>query len=294
MIVIKMMGGLGNQMFQVALACKLKHLQREVKVDTSYFASLNEAEMLQKDTPRDCALALFDLNLEEAEPAEIERLQNPQMSWSRKVLYKLTGRRREQKVYVENSHKYLPALLQIEDAYLMGYWQSEKYFKDIRSEICKCFAFAKIELTDKNAEMKEQMGVEESVSIHIRGGDYLQKQNQNLFGGICTRKYYEMAIDRIRNEVQNPSFYVFTNDIEWAQKVLPSDMNFQFITWNGEEKAYIDMILMSKCRHHIIANSSFSWWGAWLGRQEGITIAPMRWMHDTEVEDIDCEGWIRM
>jgi len=149
--------------------------------------------------------------------------------------------------------------------------------------------------------LDDQESDTESVALHIRGGDYLNNLNAGTFGGICTKEYYCKAIEYIAQKIKNPKFYIFTNDKEYAKKIVNAvldstgeSINYQFVEGNDESHAYIDLVLMSKCKHHILANSSFSWWGEYLSDQSGITIAPSKWTNDSDNKDIYRENWVVM
>lgn len=133
-----------------------------------------------------------------------------------------------------------------------------------------------------------------SVSIHIRRGDYLSEINQGLYGGICTEMYYAKAITYICNKIDQPSFFVFSNEIDWVKNNVDIP-NPTYIDFNNGADSWQDMFLMSQCKHNIIANSSFSWWGAWLNRNTNkIVITPSRFINLEEDSDIIPDAWIRI
>lgn len=135
------------------------------------------------------------------------------------------------------------------------------------------------------------------VSIHIRGGDYITSKKDNaLFGNICTSNYYKNAIEHIKNSLKDPIFLIFTNDKDYAVQLLNGE-SFQIVDWNNGKESFRDMYLMSLCKHNIIANSSFSWWGAWLNQNDSkIVIAPNRWFNDSGIDqnDITPNNWIKV
>ncbi len=187
--------------------------------------------------------------------------------------------------------RFFPEVFNINEKYISGYWQSEKYFKDYEDDIRKLYSFPAInDVENKHIAM---MAMDtESVSLHVRRGDYL---NEPLLNGICEEKYYESAISEIKKRVNNPLFFVFSNDIPWCRVHFKQE-NIIFVDNNTGQNSYRDMQLMSFCKHHIIANSSFSWWGAWLGSKEGITIAPRKWFNGVNDCDMDIYPlkWIRI
>ena len=173
--------------------------------------------------------------------------------------------------------------------YLAGYWQSEKYFSFIEEKIKAEFTF-KIEIDDINKKYLEEMNKVESISLHVRRGDYLSSPSLN----VCTEKYYENAITYFRERIENPIFFVFSNDIEWCRQNI-NGKDIKYINVNKGERSYNDMRLMSACKHNIIANSSFSWWGAWLNSNaQKIIVAPNKWINNSKnvsESDIIPEKW---
>lgn len=174
---------------------------------------------------------------------------------------------------------------------MYGYYQSEKYFKEITNIIRKDFTFPKpVDII--NQKLINQIDNTESVSIHIRRGDYLNIPNTQ---NICSISYYKKAINLILKNISNPQFYIFSNDINWCKQHLQIDKAI-FISNNTGKNSFIDMQLMSCCKHNIIANSTFSWWGAWLNNNPNkIIISPNKWMNDTNgTGDIIPNDWIKI
>lgn len=285
------MGGLGNQLFQYALAEKMKALGYEVRLDISYYS-----ESAEGDTRRKCYADLFpQLNVEYASNNEIIRCK--EQSLLRRIRRKIC--RGSSSVYMEPGYEFQEDVFQFrkwDSKYLIGYWQSERYFKDMKEIIQKKFSLDFLILNDRNEKLKNHLAEEESVALHVRGGDYLKKENNEIWGDICNKEYYRKSIDYMQEHLHNPVFYVFTNDIEHAEQILRLvNVSHIFVDWNSEEEGYIDLYLMSLCKHQIIANSSFSWWGAWLNKNaEKIILAPDRWRNDGKNEDIYCSGWLRI
>lgn len=177
-------------------------------------------------------------------------------------------------------------------SFYIGFWQTEKYFSSIREEILTTFTFDKKMISLQTNNILHLIKNTNSVSIHIRRGDYLQKGVKEIFGNICTPTYYDKAISEIKNRIDNPNFFVFSNDIEWVKEniSIPSP---NYIDWNKGTDSWQDMFLMSQCKYNIIANSTFSWWGAWLNQNDNkIVIAPKRFLNDIETPDIFPKEWI--
>lgn len=172
---------------------------------------------------------------------------------------------------------------------VVGYWQSYKYVCD-RS----IFLFKEEKLSEKTKELQQSIESSNSIALHIRRGDYLLPQNEWLFGGICTINYYEKAIQYMCAHVQNPVFYVFSDDIPWVQENLAFP-NAAYVTHNKGKDSWQDMYLMTKCKHHIIANSTFSWWGAYLGtNKEKIVVCPPKLTNRGDSPNLFPDEWIKI
>ena len=175
-----------------------------------------------------------------------------------------------------------------------GTWQSERYFEHVKANIRKTFVFNMNLLSEQTSTIALQMRQETSVSIHIRRGDYLSDQYVDGFTGVCTVNYYENAIEQMQDQHENPCFYVFTDDKEWANEHFQLK-NAVYVYHNIGDNSWQDMYLMSQCKHNIIANSSFSWWGAWLNNNpDKIVVAPKLWWRLFEKDDVVPGDWIRI
>lgn len=176
--------------------------------------------------------------------------------------------------------------------YITGCSHSEKYFLEIKKRLIKLYQFDTID--NKNKSILELILKTNSVSIHVRRGDYL---SDPALGNLISKQYYIDAINYIKNKVNNPTYFIFSNDIEWCRQNLDLE-NCYYIDWNKGKESYRDMQLMSLCKHNIIPNSSFSWWGAWLNNNlEKIVVAPQRWINPkVQQSDIDIvpETWIKI
>ena len=285
MIVIEASGGLGNQMFQYALYKKLEFMNKDVVWDTSFFRS--------KQDLRELEIGVFGVQYRSISDKEVACIRGYgyQDSIIDKIKYKLKPSK--YLIYRDTIECFQPEVLEMDDVYLCGYWQSEKYFQDIRERILQEFIFP-ASVVKNNEALTNQMKSKNSVSIHVRRSDYLTEQNLKVYGNICTEKYYNNAINYIEEIVDNPRYYVFTDDLEWAKEYFKED-NYTIISENRGKDSYIDMYLMSQCKYNIIANSSFSWWGAWLNQNpDKKVLAPKKWFHNHEKEEIVCEEWIRI
>lgn len=320
MVIVQLAGGLGNQMFQYALYLKLKSLGKEVKIDDiSGFA---------EDVQRAPALAPFGIAYERPTKKELRQmLDSSPMPWHR-VRRKLFGRHK--KAYFEESKLFIPEVFAWDDIYLEGYWQSEKYFREVKEQVREAYDTDKLvsylRRTDawkgecapgqKSTgrafdQYLEKINNTCSVSIHIRGGDYLTPENQALFGGICTSAYYIEGIRQMRERYPGCRFFLFTNDRAWAGRQLgteradmaspqnPAEDTFSDITWIDLPEAgggdYAELVLMSRCKHHILANSSFSWWASYLNKYPGkIVLAPKHWLNGTDCDDLYRDDMCRL
>lgn len=286
MIIIKVQGGMGNQMFQYALYRKLKSHGKDAKLDiTLYSKVIVHDGFLLGD--------VFGLKLDLASETEVSKLGDVRRNLIFRAKRKFGIKKRTHfEPRNEQTIAYIPEILQMDNIYLDGYWQSEKYFMDIESLIREDFSF-KNSLVGRNYEASNEIANHNSVSLHVRRGDYL---NVPLYQHICTLDYYNKAIQYITKQIKEPRFYVFSDDISWCKANL-SIKNAIFVDWNTGKSNDIDMQLMSLCKHNIIANSSFSWWGAWLNRNpEKIVIAPMPWFSDYRIyqDDIVPSRWVRI
>lgn len=186
-------------------------------------------------------------------------------------------------------------LMGSDNKYYDGYWQSEKYFIDASTQIRNDFTFAN-PLDVINSEIVNKMQLSNSVSIHIRRGDYVQNPKVAEVHAMATMDYYKAAIEHIAENISSPHFFIFSDDITWVKSNLILDYQHEYVDHNRGENSFNDMRLMSACKHNIIANSSFSWWSAWLNaNQEKIIIAPKNWFkNNTSTEDLIPESWITL
>jgi len=178
-----------------------------------------------------------------------------------------------------------------------GFWQALSYFGHIRQELLEDFTFQPVS-DPKIQALERELADDNAVTLHIRGGDYLSAWAINYFKDVSTTAYYARAIDYCRQKLPGARFYIFTNDDDYAKLTLPAkDAPFIFVNQrlDSTRADWVDMMLMSKCKNHIIANSTFSWWGAWLHReQDGINIAPVGWVEGHTGNGLIPENWLRI
>ena len=275
MVAVQMSGGLGNQMFQYAFYLKLKSLGKEVKMDD--FTCYGPGE-------RKKMLDIFGVSYDRMTQEEYIRMTDSDLRLSHRIRRKLTGRKNLS--YREKWFNFDPEILVREPALFEGYFQTEKYFADIKEQVREAFVFRNLELSENMKEWERRITSGTAISVHIRRGDYLLPKNSYLFEGICDDAYYEKAIAFMKEKYPDAVFFFFSNDPAWVKEHYQDETYF-VVEGNDEDAGYVDMYLMSQCRHHILANSSFSWWGAWLNPHEDKTIAaPKGWLNGKDCSDI--------
>lgn len=295
MIISQLSGGLGNQMFQYAAGRRLaEKLKVELKLDLSFFQQKFDAGT----TPRAYALNIFHTTQTAASEKEINKLY---LKSKTRFINALINKLRmagalKGHLYKEKHFHFDPQVLQLKDPTLLfGYFQSEKYFIDIENIVRKEFTL-KETLPLKTAEMAKQIRSKESVAIHIRRGDYITNKAANVFHGICGLDYYNKAVGHIQKKTAHPHFYVFSDDPEFVKANFSKLKAVTFMS-DHVNKDYHELMLMSCCKHNIIANSSFSWWGAWLNHNpDKLVIAPKKWFQDQTIDTSDLipKNWLRI
>ncbi|MDD3012237.1 MAG: alpha-1,2-fucosyltransferase [Candidatus Gastranaerophilales bacterium] len=267
MIIVKLIGGLGNQMFQYALGKYLavKH-DSKLKLDLSGFESY-KAWKFELDN--------LNVQYESYNPDEITSLN-----------------------YIQEKQFHFDSdMLNLSDnVHLDGYWQSEKYFKEIEEYIRKDFSVV-TPINKENQSLLDLINSTNSVSLHVRRGDYITNPSANAFHGTCSLDYYNKSVEHIIENIDNPHFFLFSDESEWVKDNILINKPVTVVDINTIDNGYDDLRLMYNCKHNIIANSSFSWWAAWLNNNpQKIVIAPDKWflspVHDTK--DLIPQGWIKL
>ena len=272
MIIIRVMGGLGNQLQQYALYRKFQSMGTQARLDLSWFSEKTQAEAA---APRRFALSDFvDLSLEEASGKEVRALLGRAYEEPAGLAEKLKRRLAPKRLPLfEESEMFHGEVLSWDNRYLVGYWACEAYYADILERLRAEIRFPKGG-DQRNRETMEEMTGQTAVSIHIRRGDYLDAQNAVMFGGICTEAYYDTAIRYMKERCPEAVFYVFSDDTDYARAHYRG-AEYRIVDWNRGEDSFYDMQLMSCCKHNICANSTFSFWGARLNGTAGkIMIRP--------------------
>lgn len=284
MVIVKVIGGIGNQMFQYAFYMKMKSLGKDVRLYISDY---------KEDAKVKYMLDKFHVSFDEATKLDLKKYIG--------IGGKISGAGRRlagKKPFVIYDERldvgYQPEVLDIDDGVIGGYWQCEKYFKDISGDVRKVFSFTDDMLSNKCREIACKIESVNATSVHIRRGDYLLPENAQKYSGICTEEYYKKAMDYIRERFADTKFFFFSDDPEWVRDNLCGDGDV-VVDCNTGDDSYLDIYLMSKCKNNIIANSSFSWWGAWINSNPNkMVIAPHRWFKHYEVSDAICEDWIKV
>lgn len=291
MIIMNLKGGLGNIMFQYALG---RHLSIKNKSDLRFNIRS------YKDHPLgDYSFSLEAFNID---------VRNRLITFFDFLRFKIRQKRSdkmgaltnylfadESKYVQEAGFHFNPNVLTLKDnVFLDGYWQNEKYFIDIKDILLKDFT-VKSPLQGRNKEMTEKIMTTNSVSIHVRGRDRLSDPKVKAYFREITKEYYDKAISIVAAKVSKPVFFVFSDDMAWAEKIMQFLLEKIYIKGN-DELPHEDLRLMSLCKHHITANSTFSWWGAWLAQNPNkIVITPQKWSNDKrDMNERIPAGWIKI
>jgi hypothetical protein len=289
LIYVRLAGGLGNQLFQYAAGRGLAALRGTgVVIDRSFYRARASGA-----TPRTLEIHNFmhcgrppslreSIWLGLAARARVARRLRPVMPFA---------------IREEARFGYDPTLLEAPDnTLLVGYWQSERYFAHVADVLREELAFAS-ELPPSLGCLRERIEHAESVSLHVRRGDYVADDKARMLHGCCDIDYYRRAVERIATSVKDPVFFVFSDDPEWSRQTLRLSFETVHVTHTRGMSAAADLQLMSLCRHNILANSTFSWWGAWLNRNPGrLVVAPARWFarDDIDTRDLLPAEWARI
>ena len=289
MIIINITGGLGNQLFQYAFGRALSIKNKcQLKLDISSY---------QNYEWHDYSLRPFSIRENFADKSDCELLKGEKFSFVRKIKQNIFNNKKfyysEKDLRFNEKYKNLA-----NPAYISGYWQSEKYFKQVEEIIRNEFKIV-IPPSKPNQNLIKKIEKENAISLHVRRGNYANIKHVNKVHGTSPLSYYNDAIKVLIPKIPDPVFYIFSDDIEWAKKNLIINNETVFVDFNNSTTDFEDMRLMSMCKHHIIANSTFSWWGAWLNDSKSkIVIAPKIWFNDVnknnQTENLIPSNWIRM
>ena len=302
MRIVRISGGLGNQMFQYAFSLALKAAgNADVKLDLGTYRRKTDYNGINLVHNGFELKELFNAEFEEASEKDVARLSYQPTNFINRVLRKYFTKKTH---FIDKKASFQPELFNRteKDLYLEGDWQTEKYFISIEDKIRETFTFKK-NLSPETAKLAESLD-ENSASIHIRRGDYLKTQTLN----VCGKAYYLNAVKMLLEKKQISQLLVFSDDLEWCRNELKLEsfgIKTVYVDWNKGNDSWQDMALMSKCGSHIIANSTFSWWGAWLdSRKDKTVICPEIWnlrqlnpdldrYYRCNYDDILPENWIK-
>lgn len=295
MVLIQLKGGLGNQMFQYSTAKILAQKNNcNILTDNSFFYFNTQKSI---HTPRNFDLSVFNICGKEALSSDIQYFNKLSI---KNKLYNHLGLNFP-KTYVETSFKYNPHLLNLKSpVYLKGYFQSYKYFLGWEHLIKKTFSFSVDQIDKLNKDILFEIENSFSLSVHIRRGDYIQDETTQKFHGNCDVNYYQSAISILASKNPECKLFFFSDDIDWVKEQF-SQLPYpkRFIDHNTDENSWKDMYLMSSCKNNIIANSSFSWWAAWLNNNKNkVVIAPLEWFatkdEKWDTKDLIPPNWVRI
>lgn len=290
MKIVNILGGLGNQMFVYAMYLALKEMHPDEEVylcrrSCNGYPLHNGYELGN----------VFNVNAPEASLWQLISVAYPYFNYK---TWQLMSHFMPQRKSMLLGTTLIPFdygnVTTKDDAFYDGYWQNEKNFLPIRDKVLKAFTFPPFE-NERNIELAKLIASKVTVSCHVRRGDYLKEPVY----AVCTEDYYKKAITEINNLVSPELYCVFSDDIQWCKdnliNVIGDNKEIIFVDWNKGENSFRDMQLMSLCNHNIIANSSFSWWGAWLNNHnDKIVIAPKVWMNKPIVNSPLCDSWKRI
>jgi hypothetical protein len=289
MIVMRLKGGLGNQMFQYALGRRLSlEHHTELALETSSFKT---------DHLRVYRLDSFQIKGSASDNLPFFPTTGPKRRLNSLLQFfrGLVGRPFE--IFKEKSFSFDPNVLQCTaNAFFDGFWQSEKYFATIRKNLLAELIPA-VPLSDELAHIAQNIRTCAAVSIHVRRGDYVSDPTTTAYHGVCSKEWYEKAAEYMKAYVPNLQFFVFSDDFEWAKDNLSFDAPTTFVKPSPNGLECHDLYAMSLCKHNVIANSSFSWWGAWLNQNPNkIVVAPRKWFvaGPQNTDDLIPDTWSRI
>ncbi len=291
MIVARLIGGLGNQMFQYAMGCALA-----ARHGTGLALDLRLYREYRRHGGFELADA-FGVPESQANARELWRV----LGWRAPlaVVRRLESDRAKpiwgSRFYRQRGTAFDPAVHRLpKDCYVSGYWQSERFFGDCKDLIRRRFT---VSVTD-DRDLRSLAGQIDSctaVSVHVRRGDYGADPQTLAVHGLMPIDYYSTAFAHMKLALDQPTFFFFSDDMDWVRRSIPAPSRSVYVS--GKRRSFQDMRLMSLCRHHVIANSSFSWWGAWLNpRPDKLVIAPRQWFSTPRLDarDICPDDWVRI
>jgi hypothetical protein len=290
MVISRLKGGLGNQMFQYAIGRYLSHKNKvSLKLDFTIGPD--------SDMKRSYELHNWNIKGSLANKYEVRLFKARQklLIWLDKKFGKTEREFTKNLVVIERGSEFDPEILKLSgDVYINGFWQSYKYFLEIDDIIKEDFTVV-IPPSDYNKEMLSKIQNSNAIALHVRRGDYL-KQVHAEHHGVSPIEYYQKSVELIKQKVENPHFFFFSDEPDWAKENIKTGCPTE-VSYNPVELGYEDVRLMYNCKHFIVANSTFSWWGAYLSKnKDKIICAPKQWFASKDMSDKDLvpENWIRI
>ncbi|HRJ54147.1 MAG TPA: alpha-1,2-fucosyltransferase [Candidatus Thiothrix moscowensis] len=293
-IVVSLQGGLGNQLFQYAAGRTIAYKNNAMLFfDLTYFTNTPEGS-----TPREYALTPFNLNIEVQQcDSKYKYLPGIAGKMLRKITKYFPFKKDGINIHHEKKPDFDPHIINLKPpSWINGYWQSEKYFTEIAHIIRQEIGTPRALSLDSQA-MLETIKQHNAICIHIRRGDYISNATANAFHGSCDLQYYYNGISLIEKAEKNTHIFVFSDEPEWVKENFSWSTPTTIVDINHSKNAHEDLWLMAACKHFVIANSSFSWWGAWLGNfPQKIVIAPKQWYTNTQIstKDLIPDSWVRL
>ena len=291
MIIVRLEGGLGNIMFQYSLG---RHLAYKNKVELRF-----DIESFKTNPLGDYSFSLemfnIDIRNRLATPDDIKKFKKYQRK-AGKIWFLYNRLMVDTSKYVQRrNYHFAKDILNLKgDLYLHGWWQNEKYFIDIRNILLNDFTLRN-PIEENNKKLAREISDTNAVGIHIRRQDYVNNPKTKSHHGSLTKKYYDEALIKISSKIQNITLFIFSDDIDWVKKNMVFPFKTVYVEGNIETP-HEDMHLMSLCKHHIVANSSFSWWGAWLSANVNkIVVAPKKWTNNPkDTNEQVPSSWIKI
>lgn len=283
--IIEVKGGLGNQMFQFALYEKLKWM--------GYEAVLDDTKLCRHGNQHNGMDLMNAFPITYTRISKWQRLKYLGWRFHDAIIKRISVLHMENKILYDSEPTPVELILKDNIHYLRGYWQSPSYWLDIREQLLHSFSFNLSQIDDGITDLINKIQNENSVSLHVRRGDFLWPDNVEKRMGICTLDYYVHAVQYIEQSIGNCTFYIYTDDPKWVKDNF-NNLNYILVDRNTGKYSYLDMYLMSISKHNIIANSTFSWWAAWLNRNpDKIVVCPNKWYNNMGSELI-MDEWVKL
>jgi hypothetical protein len=289
MKIVNLLGGLGNQMFEYAmyLALKQAHPNETIKVCTRSFGGYGLHNGLEINR-------IFGVELPEASLLDLAKVAYPFFNYKTwQIMNSFLPIRKSMTKGTSQIEFDYNEVIRKDNCYYDGYWQNENFFAPVKDCILKTYTFP-AHNNIRNVDLSKKLNDLRAASCHIRMGDYLK----DPIMCVCTENYYQQALERLIQEKNPELFCIFSDDIKWCKANIAKYLNGKdvvFVDWNKGSDSFRDMQLMSECHYNIIANSSFSWWGAWLNNQsDKMVIAPSKWMNKPIINEPICKSWIKI